>query len=114
MCYAILDKEVLKPVFVICVIESRGHLSPPVGILHHSRVPVMIGDLSKCPRSNLVSSILVGILRFRESFSNKRMGLDKKLKFPPACYFTAISGSLDSTTSLANGFYGPHMVLKTS
>ena len=27
-----------------------------------------------------------------------------------ACDFSAISGSVDSTTSLANGFYVPHMV----
>ena len=34
----------------------------------------------------------------------------KSSKIPIACDFTAISGSVDSTTSLANGFYVPHMV----
>ena len=35
-------------------------------------------------------------------------------KFPLASDFTAVSGSVDSTTSLANDFFVPHMVLNTS
>ena len=38
----------------------------------------------------------------------------KSSLFPLACDFTAISGYLDNTTSLANGFYVPHMVINTS
>ena len=36
----------------------------------------MVVDFSKCPRRNLVSSLLVDFLRFSEAFSNKKMGLD--------------------------------------
>ena len=41
--------------------------------------------------------------------------IDQKCsKFPLASDFMAISGSVDSTTNLANGLYVPHMVLNTS
>ena len=41
--------------------------------------------------------------------------IDQKCsKFPLASDFMAISGSVDSTTSLVYGFYIPHMVLNTS
>ena len=38
----------------------------------------------------------------------------KMSKFPLTCDFMAISGSVDSTTSLAYSFYVTHMVLNTS
>ena len=38
----------------------------------------------------------------------------KSSKFPLGCDFMAISGFVDSTISLANGFCVPHMVLKMS
>ena len=42
---------------------------------HFPSLSVLIVDLSKCPRSNLVRSLSVVYLRFRESFTNKKMGL---------------------------------------
>ena len=38
----------------------------------------------------------------------------KCLKFRLASDFMAISGSVDGTTSIVDGFFVPHMVLKTS
>ena len=41
--------------------------------------------------------------------------LDQKcVKFPLASDFMAISGSVDSTACIVDGFYVPHMVLNTS
>ena len=41
--------------------------------------------------------------------------IDQKCsKFPLASDYIAISGSVDSTTSLVDSFYVPHMVFNTS